>query len=48
MLKTIFVGLLNKATPLKRKYLRANYSKFMTKELSKAIMLRIKLRDIKS
>ena len=38
-LKTIFMELLNKVAPLKTKYLRANYSKFITKELSKAIML---------
>ena len=37
--------LLNKVAPLKTKYLRANYSKFTTKELSKAIMLRTKLRN---
>ena len=43
-LKTIFMELLNKVAPQKTKYLRANYSKFMTKELSKAIMLRTKLR----
>ena len=44
-LKTIFMELLNKVAPLKTKYLRANYSKFITKELSKAIMLRTKLRN---
>ena len=33
-----------KQAPLKKKYLRANYSKFVTKELNKAIMLRSKLR----
>ena len=43
--KIIFLELLNKVAPLKAKYLRANYSKFMTKELSKAIMLRTKLRN---
>ena len=31
--------------PLKNKYIRANHSKFVTKELSKAIMLRSKLRN---
>ena len=44
-LKTIFTELLNKVAPLKTKYLRANYSRFMTKELSKVIMLRTKLRN---
>ena len=37
---TIFMKLLNRFAHLKTNYLRANYSKFMTKELSKAIMLR--------
>ena len=37
--KTIFMKLLNTVVPLKTKYLRTNYSKCMTKELSKAIML---------
>ena len=32
------------ATLLKTKCLRANYSKFMTKKLTQAIMLRTKLR----
>ena len=41
--KTTFMELLNKVVPLKTRYLRANSSKFMTKELSKAIMLRTKL-----
>ena len=36
--------LLNKVVPLKV-FIRANYSKFMTKELSKAIILRTKLRN---
>ena len=44
-LKTIFMELLSKVTPLKTKYLRANYSKFLKKELSKAITLRTKLRN---
>ena len=36
----MFMELLNKFSPLKKKYIRANYSKFLTKELSKTIMLR--------
>ena len=44
-LKIIFTELLNKVSPLKTEYLRANYSKCMTKELSKAIMLKAKLRN---
>ena len=38
------MDLLNKFTPLKCKYLRANHSKLITKELSKAIMLRTRFR----
>ena len=38
------MDLLNKFAPLKCKYVRANHSKFMTKELSKAIMLRTRFR----
>ena len=38
------MDLLNKFAPLKCKHLRANHSKFMTKELSKAIMLRTRFR----
>ena len=37
--------LLNKVAPLKTKFLRANHSKFVIKDLSKATMLRIKLRN---
>ena len=40
MFKTVF----EKHAPLRKKYLRANHSKFVTKELSKSIMLRSKLR----
>ena len=44
-LKKYFMELLNKVAPLKTKFLRANHSKFVIKDLSKAIMLRIKLRN---
>ena len=37
--------LLSKVTPLKTKFLRLNYFKFVTKDLRKAIMLRTKLRN---
>ena len=40
MFKTVF----EKHATVKKKYLRANHSKFLTKELSKAVMLRSKLR----
>ena len=43
-LQKVFMDLLNKFAPLKCKYLRANHSKFMRKELSKAIMLRTRFR----
>ena len=39
------MGLLNKVVLLKTKFLRANHSKFVTKELSKGIMLRTKPRN---
>ena len=35
----------DKFASLKKEYIRANHSKFVTKELSKAIMLRSKLRN---
>ena len=40
-----FIGILNLHAPLKKKYLRAKHSKFISKELSKEIMLRSKLRN---
>ena len=45
ILKICFMELLNKIAPLKTKFLRANHSKFVTKEVIKAIMLRTKLRN---
>ena len=44
-LKKCFIELLNKVAPLKTKFLRANHSKFVTKDVSKVIMLRTKLRN---
>ena len=38
-LKICFMELLNKIAPLKTKFLRANHSKFVKKDVSKAIML---------
>ena len=40
----MFKSVFEKHAPLKKKYLRANHSKLVTKELSKEIMLRSKLR----
>ena len=37
---------LNNHVPLKKKYVRGNHSPFMNKSLSKAIMLRTRLRNI--
>ena len=37
--------LLSRVTPLKTKFLRLNYFKFVTKDLRKAVMLRTKLRN---
>ena len=39
-----FLSVLDKHAPMKRKYIRANNSTFMTKELRAAIMQRSKLR----
>ena len=44
-LKNIFLKVLKKHAPVKTKYLRPNHSPFVTKELSKAIMLKSKLRN---
>ena len=44
-LKKFFMKILNKVAPLKTKFLRVNYSKFVTKDVSKTIMLRTKLRN---
>ena len=44
--KDSIIDTLNKHVSLKRKYLRANHSNFITKELSKAIMQRSKLRNL--
>ena len=43
--KMTFLNALNSLAPVKKKYLRANHSKFVNKELSKAMMLRTKLRN---
>ena len=43
--KMTFLNALNSFAPVKEKYLRANHSKFVNKELSKAIMLKTKLRN---
>ena len=43
-LQEIFMDLINKFVSLKCKYLRTNRPKFMTKKLSKAIMLRSRFR----
>ena len=43
--KMTFLNTLNSFAPVKKKYLRANHSKFVNKELSKATMLRTKLRN---
>ena len=44
--KDTFIESLKKHAPLKRKYVRANYSNFITKELIKAIMQRSKLCNL--
>ena len=42
----IFMEILDKFTPFKNKYIRANHSKFVTYELSKVNMLRSKFQNI--
>ena len=39
-------NILDNHTPLKKKYVRGNHSPFMNKSLSKAIMVRTRLRNI--
>ena len=41
----IFLDILNKHAPIKKKYISANQSNFMTRKLSKTIMKRSKLRN---
>ena len=41
----LFLATLNKHAPMKTKYLRANNSPFMNKELTKAIMVRSRLKN---
>ena len=41
----IFIEILNKHAPMKKKYLRANQKRFMTKDLHKTIMKRSRLRN---
>ena len=43
--ENLFLKTLNKHAPMKTKYIRANNSPFMNKELSKAIMVRSRLRN---
>ena len=41
----MFMEILDKFATLEKKYIRINHLKFVTKELSKAIMLTAKLRN---
>ena len=41
----LFIKTLNKYAPMKTKYQRANNSPFMNKELTKAIMVRSRLKN---
>ena len=45
IVKMTFLDVLNKFASLKKKYLRANHSRFINKELHKAIMQRSRLRN---
>ena len=40
------IEVLNKHSPMKKKYLRANQGEFMTKGLNKVIMIRSRLRKV--
>ena len=42
--KMTFLNVLNKFAPLKKKYLRANHSRFVSKKLNKAVIQRSRLR----
>ena len=42
----IFIDILNKHAPIKKKHIRANHASFVTIALQKAIMLRSRLRNI--
>ena len=42
--KMTFLNVLNKFAPLKKKYLKANHSRFVNKELHKAVIQRSRLR----
>ena len=46
LFETNFMNILEKHAPLKSKFLRGNQQPFMNKELSKAIMVRSRLRNI--
>ena len=43
--ENFFFDILNHLTPLKEKQIRSNYAPFMTKELSKALMEKLKTRN---
>ena len=43
--ESIFMNILNIHAPVKKRYVRANISPFMTKDIHKAIMVRSKLRN---
>ena len=42
--KMTFLNVLNKFAPLKKKYLKANHSRFVNKELNKAVIQRSRFR----
>ena len=43
--KNVYIGVINKHVPLKRKYIRANHAEYMDMELSQTMMKRSKLRN---
>ena len=44
-LSEVFIDILNHHAPLKEKQIKGNHARFMTKELSKAIMEKSKTRN---
>ena len=44
--KNVYMDVVNKNAPLKRKYIRENHAEYMDKELIQAIMKRLKLQNV--
>ena len=44
--KNVYMDVVNKNAPLKRKYIRENHAEYMDKELIQVIMKRLKLQNV--